>query len=34
MSFEIAGFVVGAIALTIACIGLGYQIGKDVNKRK
>jgi len=34
VSFEIAGFIIGAIALTIACISFGYQIGKDVNKRK
>ena len=34
VSFEIAGFIIGAIALTVACISLGYQIGKDVNKRK
>ena len=34
VSFEIAGFIIGAVALSVACISLGYQIGKDVNKRK
>ena len=34
VSFETAGFVIGALALAIACISFGYQIGKDVNQRK
>ena len=31
MSFELVALFIGLLSLVIACIGLGYQFGKDIS---
>ncbi len=34
MSLEIIGVFVALLGVAIACVAFGYQVGKDVHKRK
>ena len=34
MSFKLVALFIGLFSLVIACIGLGYQFGKDISNRK
>ena len=34
LSLDIIGIFVTLLGVAIACIAFGYQLGKDINKRK